>query len=197
MARTESNMLELGTEAPGFTLPNRNPDHGGELVSLEDFAAAPALLVVFMCNHCPYVVHLKQSLAERVREWQQRGLAAVAISANDVSGYPQDGPEAMSGDAREHRYSFPYLYDEDQHVAHAYRAACTPDFFLFDGERRLVYRGQYDASRPRNDEPVTGADLAVAVDAVLDGRPAPAEQVPSMGCNIKWKPGNEPGADHA
>ncbi len=192
MARTESNMLELGTEAPAFVLPNRNPGYGGELVSLADFAAAPALLVVFMCNHCPYVVHIKASLAEHVRAWQGRGLAAVAISSNDVTGYPQDGPEAMTRDAGGHGYTFPYLYDEDQHVAHAYRAACTPDFYLFDAARRLVYRGQYDASRPRNDVPVTGSDLAAAVEAVLGGRAVPADQVPSMGCNIKWKPGNEP-----
>ena len=189
MARTLSTMLPLGTPAPDFALPEPAT---GRTVRLADFDGAPALLVVFMCNHCPYVKHLRDHLAAFVRAYQARGLAAVGISANDVGTHPQDGPEAMAREAREAGYTFPYLYDESQEVAKAYRAACTPDFFLFDADRRLVYRGQYDDSRPGNDRPVTGADLRAAVEAVLAGRPVPADQKPSMGCNIKWRPGNEP-----
>ncbi len=192
MARTESTMLELGTAAPGFTLPNTNPVYGGETVSLEDCAGARALLVAFICNHCPYVVHIKSAFSAFASEMAEEGLAVIAISANDASGYPQDGPEAMAEESRTHGYTFPYLYDEDQHVAQAYRAACTPDFFLFDAERKLVYRGQFDDSRPANGQPVTGEDLRTAVRATLAGESVDAAQKPSMGCNIKWKEGNAP-----
>lgn len=188
----QSTMLELGTEAPAFTLPNTNPEYGGELVSIEDCAAAPALLVAFICNHCPYVVLLKESLSAFAEEYAGNGLAVIAISANDVSTHPKDGPEEMTADSRRHGYQFPYLYDEDQHVARAYRAACTPDFFLFDKERRLKYRGRYDGASPGNGVPVTGEDLRRAADAVLAGEPVAFEQRPSMGCSIKWKAGMEP-----
>jgi peroxiredoxin len=188
MARTESTMLELGTPAPDFSLP----DTEGRPVGLADFDGAAALLVVFMCNHCPYVKHIRDGLADFAREYGAKGLAVAGISANDVGTHPQDGPEQMAEEAREAGYTFPYLYDESQAVAQAYRAACTPDFFLFDKDRRLVYRGQFDDSRPGNELPVTGRDLRAAVDAVLAGQPVPAQQKPSMGCNIKWKPGNEP-----
>jgi peroxiredoxin len=192
MARTESTMLELGTTAPGFTLPNTNPVYGGELVSLEDCAEAPALLVAFICNHCPFVVHVKSSFSAFASELADKGLAVIAISANDADDYPQDGPLAMSEDSKRHGYTFPYLYDEDQHVARAYHAACTPDFFLFDAARTLVYRGQYDDSRPSNGLPVTGADLRAATEAVLSGNPVDQSQKPSIGCSIKWKEGNAP-----
>jgi peroxiredoxin len=188
MSLTPSTMLELGTPAPDFRLP----DARGGTVALADFADAKALLVAFICNHCPYVKHLKEGLARFARDYQDTGLALVAISANDVSSHPDDAPEKMAEDAKRFGYVFPYLYDESQEVAKTYRAACTPEFYLFDGERRLVYRGQFDASRPGNDVPVTGKDLRAAVDAVLAGRPVPAEQAPSIGCNIKWKPGNQP-----
>ncbi|HQU15177.1 MAG: thioredoxin family protein [Chromatiales bacterium 21-64-14] len=189
MARTESTMLELGTPAPAFRLPE--PASGRE-IALEDFKDTPALLVMFLCNHCPYVQHLRHKLAEVVRRYQPKGLAAVGINANDVDHYPDDAPEKMVEEVRTIGYTFPYLYDASQEVAKAYRAACTPDFFLFDGKRRLVYRGQFDAARPRSDTPVTGKDLSAAVEAVLAGRPVPAEQRASLGCNIKWKPGNGP-----
>lgn len=189
MARTLSTMLPLGTPAPDFALPEPAT---GRTVRLADFDGAPALLVIFMCNHCPYVKHLRDNLAAFIRAYQSKGLAAVGISANDVGTHPQDGPEAMAAEARAAGYTFPYLYDESQEVAKAYRAACTPDFFLFDADRRLVYRGQYDDSRPGNNIPVSGADLRAAVEAVLAGRPVSPEQKPSMGCNIKWRPGNEP-----
>lgn len=189
MARTESTMLELGTQAPPFRLPE--PATGRE-VSLEDFRDAPALLVMFLCNHCPYVQHIRHRLAEVVREYQAKGLAAVGINSNDVANYPDDAPDKMVAEVRSIGYTFPYLYDETQAAAKAYRAACTPDFFLFDRDRRLVYRGQFDDARPRNDAPVTGRDLAAAIDTVLAGRPVPPDQKPSLGCNIKWKAGNEP-----
>jgi peroxiredoxin len=188
MVMTPSTMLPLGTEAPDFRLP----DPAGELHSLSDFADAPALLVAFICNHCPFVQHLRSELARFGREYQARGLAIVAVSSNDVDAYPEDGPEAMAEEAARVGYTFPYLYDESQAVARAYRAACTPDFFLFDGDRRLAYRGQFDASRPGNGVPVTGGDLRAAADAVLAGAPVAAGQKPSMGCNIKWKPGHAP-----
>jgi len=181
-------MLPLGTEAPDFELP----DADGTIHRRDDFASAPALVVAFICNHCPYVVHIRREWAKVAKELQDRGVAVVAIAANDVDAYPQDGPEGMAVEAREYGYTFPYLFDETQKVAHAYRAACTPDFYVFDRDRNLAYRGQFDASRPRNDTPVTGTDLKAAVDAVLAGKPAPEDQRPSMGCNIKWKPGNEP-----
>jgi peroxiredoxin len=183
-------MLELGTEAPDFRLPDAV---SGRVVSRDDFRDAPALLVMFISNHCPYVKHLQHELARLGRDYDERGVGIVAIGANDVERYPQDGPEAMKQEAETIGYPFPYLFDESQEVAHAYRAACTPDFFLFDGERRLVYRGQLDASRPGNDVAVTGNDLRAALDLVLAGEPVPEEQTPSIGCGIKWKPGNEPG----
>ena len=166
MARTESTMLELGTLAPAFTLPNTNPVYGGETVSLEDCASAPALLVAFLCNHCPFVKHIKDSFSQFASQMAEEGLAVIAVSSNDAAEFPQDGPEAMAEDAAQHGYTFPYLYDEDQEVAKAYRAACTPDFFLFDAQRTLVYRGQFDGSRPSNDVAVTGADLRAAAEAV-------------------------------
>jgi peroxiredoxin len=188
MALTASTMLELGTQASDFRLP----DTEGNSVSLSDFDEARALLVVFMANHCPFVKHVLDGLVELVKEYQPRGLAAAGISANDVESYPEDRPELMAQLAREKGFTFPYLYDETQDVAKRYHAACTPDFFLFDEERRLVYRGQMDDSRPGSNVPVTGADLRAALDAVLAGLPVPEQQKPSMGCNIKWKPGNEP-----
>ena len=188
MARTLSTMLELGTAAPAFRLP----DTKGRLVSLDDFDAARALLVIFMCNHCPYVKHVREAIAVLACDYQTKGLAVVGISSNDAEKYPDDGPRQMAEEVAAAGYVFPYLYDESQSVAKAYRAACTPDFFLFDGERRLIYRGQFDDSRPGNNIPVSGQDLRAAIDAALAGQPIPAEQKPSLGCNIKWKPGNEP-----
>ncbi|GIX49885.1 thioredoxin family protein [Limisphaera sp. 4302-co] len=189
MALTPSTMmLPLGTVAPDFRLP----DTEGRMVSLSDFAGAPAYLVMFICNHCPYVKHIRSSLAALCREYQAKGVAIVGINSNDVERYPDDSPERMKEEVRSAGYTFPYLFDATQEVAKAYRAACTPDFFLFDRDRKLVYRGQYDDSRPGNGIPVTGRDLRAALDAVLAGRPVPADQKPSVGCNIKWKPGNEP-----
>ncbi len=188
MAMTASAMLELGTKAPDFSLP----DTQGGTVSLTDFDGAKALLVVFMCNHCPFVKHILYVLLNLAREYQPKGVAVVGISANDVDAYPEDGPEMMAQFAARMDFPFPYLYDATQEVAKRYHAACTPDFFLFDEDRKLVYRGQMDDSRPGNKVAVTGEDLRRALDAVLEGRPAPQEQKPSMGCNIKWKPGNEP-----
>ncbi len=192
MARTLSTMLELGTTAPDFRLHNSNPSFGGETVSLSDFADAKALLVAFICNHCPYVIHIRDKFVRFAKEYQAKGLAVVAISANDISTHPADGPGKMTDTARQSGFTFPYLFDETQGVAQAYQAACTPDFFLFDAERKLYYRGQFDKSRPKNNEPVNGEDLRAAADAALAGASAPSEQIPSMGCNIKWKSGNEP-----
>jgi peroxiredoxin len=188
MALTPSTMLPLGTQAPAFGLP----DTERKLVSLKDFKDSPALLVVFLCNHCPYVKHVRQELARLGREYQEKGVAVVGISANDVAGYPEDSPEMMVKEKAEAGYTFPYLYDATQEVARSYHAACTPDFYVFDRDRKLAYRGQMDASRPGNGIPVTGKDLRSALDAVLDGRPVSGDQRPSMGCNIKWKRGNEP-----
>jgi peroxiredoxin len=188
MALTPSTMLELGTTAPGFRLP----DTEGKMVGLDDFAGAPAVLVMFICNHCPYVKHVRDELARLARAYKERGVAVVGINANDASAYPEDSPARMRQEKAEVGYTFPYVYDESQDVAEAYHAACTPDFFLFDRQRKLAYRGQLDDSRPGNGIPVTGKDLRAALDAVLSGNPAAAEQRPSMGCNIKWKPGNEP-----
>ncbi len=188
MTQTGSTMAALGMAAPDFALP----DTGGRTVVLGDFADAPGLLVVFMCNHCPFVIHLREELTRSVKRYQGKGLAVVGISSNDVEGFPQDGPELMAREAEERGYTFPYLFDETQSVAKAYTAACTPDFFLFDNERRLVYRGQFDGSRPGNDLPVTGADLGAAVEALLEGNAVSSDQRPSIGCNIKWKAGNEP-----
>ena len=188
MVQTLSTMLLLGTSAPQFSLPD--PD--GKIVSLSDFDGAPALVVVFMCNHCPFVKHVAPGLADLAREYQDKGVAVVGVNPNDVANYPDDRPQKMAEASKEYGYTFPYLLDESQAVAKAYRAACTPDFFVFDADRQLVYRGQMDDSRPSLDLPVTGADLRGALDAVLDGRSVAAEQKPSVGCNIKWKPGNEP-----
>ena len=188
MAATPSTMPPLGMNAPDFTLP----DHEGFERSLSEFSQAPALLVSFICYHCPFVVHIRQGFGAFAREYREKGLAVVAIASNDVEQYPQDGPEGMSKEVEEGGYDFPYLFDETQEVAKAYQAACTPDFFLFDRDRRLVYRGQFDDSRPGNEIPVTGNDLRAAVDAVLAGRTVPEEQRSSIGCNIKWKVGNEP-----
>lgn len=184
MARTPSQMVPLGTAAPPFSLPNVV---SGDVVSLEDYAPARALLVMFICNHCPYVVHIAPVLARVTKTYAERGVAVVAISSNDVERYPEDRPERMREVARESGYAFPYLYDASQAVARAYGAACTPDFFLFDADRELVYRGQFDRARPGNGEPITGADLTAAVDALLAGEAPVAEQWPSMGCGIKWK----------
>ena len=188
MVKTESTMQALDTRAPDFSLP----DTDGKTVCLSNFEGAPGLLVIFMCNHCPFVKHLREALAGFAREYRERGLAIVAISANDVQMHPDDSPVAMAREKQEAGYVFPYLYDETQDVAKAYKAACTPDFFLFDADFRLAYRGQFDDSRPGNDEPVTGADLRAAADRVLAGEPVPEPHKPSIGCNIKWKPGNAP-----
>lgn len=188
MVRTPSSMLELGTQAPDFSLP----DTDGSIVSLSDLEDATALLVMFICNHCPFVKHIQHELARLGRDYQSRGVAIVAISSNDVTTHPDDSPVKMKEEKQRVGYTFPYLYDQSQGVAHAYHAACTPDFFLFDADRRLVYRGQLDDSRPDNGIPVTGRDLRRALDAVLASQPVAGEQRPSIGCNIKWKPGNEP-----
>ena len=189
MALTPSTMLPWGTPAPDFHLPDAV---SGRPVALGDFAQKPALVVMFICNHCPYVKHLKAGLAAFARDYQAKGVGVVAISANDVADYPEDSPAKMKTEAKAAGYTFPYLFDETQAVAKAYHAACTPDLYLFDRDRKLVYRGQFDDSRPGNGRPVTGADLRAACDAVLAGRMPAAAQKPSIGCNIKWKPGNEP-----
>jgi peroxiredoxin len=181
-------MLPLGTKAPDFSLVNVD----GKMVSLADFRDAPALLVIFMCNHCPFVKHLADALARFAAEYMAKGVAVVGVNSNDVANYPADSPEQMVAEAEARGYRFPYLYDETQEVAKAYHAACTPDFFLFDRDRKLVYRGQFDDSRPDSGIPITGADLRAALDAVLAGRKPSDKQRPSIGCNIKWKPGNEP-----
>jgi peroxiredoxin len=188
MVNTPSTMVPLGTRAPSFNLP----DTGGKVVSLDDYKNAPALLVVFLCNHCPFVKHILPHFVELAGEYQRRGVGIVGISSNDVSHYPDDSPEKMAELSRAMGFPFPYLYDESQTVARAYGAACTPDFYLFDRGGCLVYRGQMDDSRPGNGRPVTGAELRAAMDAVLQGRPVSDDQRPSIGCNIKWKPGNEP-----
>lgn len=188
MVKTASTMLRLGTQAPDFSLLNID----GSTVSLSDFTSARGLLVVFMCNHCPFVKHLRTQLAEFATEYREKGLATVGISSNDVANYADDSPEKMKEEAAEAGYTFPYLYDESQDVAKAYHAACTPDFFLFDADQSLVYRGQFDDSRPGNDRPVTGADLRAAADAVVAGTDVSPEQTPALGCNIKWKEGSAP-----
>ena len=188
MVKTASTMLPLGTKAPDFSLVNVD----SRTVSLADFADAKALVVIFMCNHCPFVKHLASALAEFGRECQQKGGAVVGINSNDAAKYPDDSPEQMVHEAENRGYTFPYLYDEDQSVAKAYKAACTPDFFVFDADQKLVYRGQFDGRRPGNEIPITGEDLRKAVDAVLAGQPVPEPQRPSIGCNIKWIAGQEP-----
>lgn len=188
MSATASTMLPLGTKAMDFSLP----DARGRIVSLSDFSEAKALVVVFMCNHCPFVKHVIDGFVDLVKDYQDKGAAFIAINANDVETHPDDRPERMVEFARNKGFTFPYLYDETQEVAKTYHAACTPDFFVFDGDRDLIYRGQMDDSRPGGRNPVTGADLRAALDAALEDRPVSIEQRPSMGCNIKWKPGNEP-----
>ncbi len=187
MAKTPSTMLALGTSAPGFSLP----DGSGKVTNLADFANRP-LLVMFICNHCPFVIHLRHDLAAFGKTYQSRGLGVVAINANDVSKYPDDAPDKMLQEAKQAGYTFAYLFDATQKVAQAYKAACTPDFYLFDADHKLVYRGQYDDSRPSNGKPVTGHDLRAAADAVLIHAPVSENQQPSIGCNIKWKSGNAP-----
>lgn len=189
MALTPSTMLPLGTTAPDFSLPDTATNR---TVALSDFEKSPALLVMFICNHCPYVKHVRAALAQLGNEYQGRGVGVVAISSNDATAYPDDGPEKMAAEAKSANYAFPYLYDASQSVAKAYKAACTPDFYVFDKERRLAYRGQLDDSRPGNHLPVTGKDLRAAIDAILAGQSPAAEQKPSIGCNVKWKSGNEP-----
>lgn len=188
MVATSSTMVELGSPAPDFDLP----DPSGTRHTLADFADAPVLVVMFLCNHCPYVRLIREALASLTGELMDRGVAVVAISSNDADAYPDDSPEAMAREADQFGYRFPYLYDADQVVAKAYRAACTPDFFVYDRDRRLVYRGQFDDARPSLGKVPTGADLRAAVQAALADDPPLDEQFPSMGCNIKWRPGNEP-----
>ena len=193
MVRTPSTMLPLGTVAPDFELPNVD----GRVLSLADVAGPKGTVVMFICNHCPFVKHVADQLATLGREYMPRGVGFAAISSNDVATHPADSPEQMIHEAEERGYPFPYLYDETQDVAKAFHAACTPDFYLFDGARKLVYRGQLDPSRPGGDVPVTGQDLRGAIDALLAGSPPVARQTPSLGCNIKWKPGHEPAYFHA
>jgi peroxiredoxin len=188
MALTPSSMLPLGTTAPDFNLPD--PD--GKIVSLADFKDKSALLVLFICNHCPYVKHIRTGLAQLARDYLPKQVAIIGINSNDVANYPEDSPAKMKAEVKSAGYTFPYLYDESQAVAKAYRAACTPDLYLFDQNHRLVYRGQFDDSRPGNGIPVTGRDLRAALDAVLAGKPVLPDQKASVGCNIKWKAGNEP-----
>jgi peroxiredoxin len=188
MVAVNSTMLPLGTPAPDFHLP----DTSGRMVSLADFSGARALVVAFICNHCPYVKHIRAPLSQLAKDYQNRGVQFVGISSNDAENYPADAPAMMAEEAQAAGYIFPYLYDESQSVAKAYKAACTPDFYVFDEHHRLVYRGQMDDSRPGNGLPVTGKDLRAALDPVLAGEPTSAAQKPSIGCNIKWKPGNEP-----
>jgi len=188
VVKTASTMLPLGTRAPAFSLPNVD----GTTVSLADFSSAKGLVVIFMCNHCPFVKHLRTELARFGRECQDLGLAVVGINSNDVTSHPDDSPERMAEEHRAAGYSFPYLHDATQEVAQAYKAACTPDFYLFDADQALVYRGQFDSSRPSNGQPVTGADLRAAIQALLAGQAPLTTQRASIGCNIKWRPGHEP-----
>ncbi|MBN3909691.1 MAG: thioredoxin family protein [Nostoc sp. NMS1] len=189
MALTASMMLPLGTKAPDFNLPEVV---SGKATSLSTFADKKALLVMFICRHCPFVKHIQQELVQLGKDYFTSDLAIVAISANDAKNYPDDAPESLQAFATEQGFNFTFCYDESQETAKAYTAACTPDFFLFDDQRQLVYRGQLDDSRPSNGKPVTGADLRAAIEAVLAGKPVTSDQKPSVGCNIKWKPGNQP-----
>lgn len=188
MVRTASVMLPLGTEAPNFTLP----DYDGKVVSRDDFRGKKGLLVIFMCNHCPYVKHVAPELARLAAEYPAKGISIVGISSNDVASHPEDAPDKMKSEAAAQGYHFPYLFDESQEVAQRYHAACTPDFFLFDDQFRLIYRGQLDETRPKQGSTPHGKDLRAAMDALLAGTPIPQPQRPSIGCNIKWKSGNEP-----
>ena len=188
MVKTESTMLPLGSTAPPFSLMNVD----GQIVTLDNFSDSRALLVMFICNHCPYVIHVADQLAVLGHEYMPKGVGVVAISANDISLHPADSPEQMVREAEDRGYPFPYLYDQDQSVAKAYRAACTPDFFVFDKNHQLTYRGQLDDSRPESGIPVTGVDLRAALDATLANEPVADPQKPSLGCNIKWIEGQEP-----
>ena len=187
MAETPSTMVQLGTPLPAFELP----DFDGNIHTNNEYDGKP-LLVVFMCNHCPFVKHIVEVFTEKARQYQEQGVGVVAVNSNDTRSHPQDDPARMKQFAERNGFSFPYLFDESQDVARRYQAACTPDFFLFDADHKLAYRGQFDASRPSNRAPVTGEDLTAAVERVVRGEPAPEPQNPSVGCNIKWKPGNEP-----
>jgi peroxiredoxin len=189
MALTPSTMLDLGTAAPDFQLPDTI---SGQMISLKTFSDCKGLLVMFICRHCPFVKHVQEELANLGKDYRDKNIGIVAISANNVGTHPDDAPEKLKEMAQELGFNFPFCYDETQEVAKAYTAACTPDFFLFDGDRALVYRGQLDDSRPGNNIPVSGKDLRAALDAIVAGNPVPSEQKPSIGCNIKWKPGNEP-----
>lgn len=189
MSLTESTMLALGAEAPAFTLTDAV---SGKAVSLDDVAGEKGTLVMFLCTHCPFVVHVQKEIAKLSADYANKPLGIVGISSNWTGSHPQDGPEGLRKQAEEQGFRFPYVFDESQEVAKAYKAACTPDIYLFDGDRKLAYRGRLDGSRPGNDVPVTGEDLRAAIDALLEDKPVPAEQIPSAGCNIKWKPGNEP-----
>ena len=184
MAATPSNMIPLGTKASPFTLPDTV---SGEMMSLDQLKSDQVTVVMFLCNHCPYVKHVNPQLVQVARDYQSQGVSFVGISSNDVETYPEDSPEEMEKVAQQLGYPFPYLYDESQEVAHSYQAACTPDLYVFDGDMKLVYRGQLDDARPKNEQPVTGRDLRQALDNVLAGKPVSADQKPSIGCNIKWK----------
>ena len=192
MVKTPSTQLELGSGAPAFNPPNTNREYGGDTVSLPQLGDHAALLVVFMCNHCPYVIHIIESLVAVVKQYQPQGLAMVAISVNDIQTHPDDAPDRMTATAAKYGFTFPYLYDESQQSAKDYRATCTPDLFLYDENQRLVYHGQYDSSRPGSKVPVTGEDLKGAIDHVLSYTSPPLPQAPSVGCSIKWKPGQAP-----
>ncbi|MEP6645905.1 MAG: thioredoxin family protein [Saprospiraceae bacterium] len=184
MAYTESNMLPLGSEAPPFSLPDTV---SGKVVTLKDVASDKATVIMFICNHCPYVLHVNDEIVRVANDYISQGVHFVAISSNDVAKYPEDGPEKMKEVAIQLKYPFPYLYDESQNVARAFDAACTPDFYVFDKNRKLSYRGRLDDSRPKNTNPLTGRDLRDALDAILNGQPVAEKQYPSAGCNIKWK----------
>jgi len=184
MSETPSAMVELGTSAPSFNLPDTV---SGNQVSLDDVKSDKATVVMFICNHCPYVIHVVNVLSKVAKEYKEKGVSFAAISSNDVENYPQDSPDKMKAFAAEHGFTFPYLYDETQDVAKAYKAECTPDIFVYDSSMKLVYRGQFDDSRPSKDTPVTGKDLKAALDNVLEGKPVDENQIPSVGCNIKWK----------
>lgn len=184
MARTPSNMLPLGTPAPDFTLLDTV---SGKTVSLDELKSDKATVIMFICNHCPFVKHVDEAIVSLTKDYQAKGVSVIAISSNDVENYPQDSPELMKEEAEKVGYTFPYLYDETQEVAKAYDAACTPDFYVFDKDLKCAYRGQLDDSRPGNDKPVTGKDLRAALDEILEGKEVSAPQIPSLGCNIKWK----------
>ena len=189
MALTESYMLPLATPAPSFSLPNVI---SGQIETLAQHQGKSGTLIMFICNHCPYVIHLRASFIQTAKNFLAKGVTTIAISSNNITSHPQDGPKAMKELAQEAHFNFPYLYDESQEVAHAYQAACTPDFYLFDSDLKLYYRGRYDDSRPGNENPITGQDLHKACDSMLQGLPYNDIQYPSMGCNIKWKEGNSP-----